>query len=91
MKDQGRLRALFASDHGSPEHMRQVLERDVFDALMLAWNPLGFHIITFRPDTVWQIETPPLPLRGAPTNGRTSRARAGRSSRWPGAATSASW
>jgi len=64
MKAQGRLRGLFASDHGSPEHMKTVLERDVFDALMLAWNPLGFHIISFRPDTVWKIETPPLPLQG---------------------------
>jgi predicted aldo/keto reductase-like oxidoreductase len=64
MKSDGRLRAMFASDHGSPEHMRTVLERDVFDALMLAYNPLGFHIISFRPDTVWKIETPPLPLQG---------------------------
>ena len=63
-KAEGRLRAMFASDHGSPEHMKTLLERDVFDALMLAYNPLGFHIISFRPDTVWQIETPPLPLQG---------------------------
>lgn len=65
MKADGRLRAIFASDHGSPEHMKTVLERDVFDALMLAYNPLGFHIISFRPDTVWKIETPPAPLQGA--------------------------
>jgi predicted aldo/keto reductase-like oxidoreductase len=62
-KEEGRLRALFASDHGSPEHMKEVLERDAFDVLMLAYNPLGFHIISFRPDTVWQIETPPVPLQ----------------------------
>lgn len=61
-KEQGRLRALYASDHGSPEQMRRLLERDVFDVLMLAYNPLGFHIISFRPETVWQIETPPRPL-----------------------------
>jgi len=64
MKAEGRLRAMFASDHGSPEQMKAALERDVFDALMLAYNPLGFHIISFRPETVWQIETPPLPLQG---------------------------
>jgi predicted aldo/keto reductase-like oxidoreductase len=63
-KQEGRLRALFASDHGSPEQMKNVLERDVFDALMLAYNPLGFHLITFRADRVWQIETPPLPIKG---------------------------
>lgn len=61
-QEEGRIRGLFASDHGSPEHMKELLERDVFDALMLAYNPLGFHLITFRPETVWQLETPPLPL-----------------------------
>ena len=61
-KEEGRIRALYASDHGNPEQMRALLERDVFDVLMLAYNPLGFHIISFRPDKVWQIETPPVPL-----------------------------
>ena len=63
-KEEGRVRALFASDHGNPAQMRRLVERDVFDVLMLAYNPLGFHIISFRPDKVWQIETPPLPLKG---------------------------
>lgn len=63
-REEGRLRALYASDHGSPEQMKALLERDVFDVLMLAYNPLGFHLITFRPETVWQIESPPAPLQG---------------------------
>lgn len=63
-KQEGRLEAMFASDHGAPEHMKTLLERDVFDALMLAYNPLGFHIISFRPETVWQLETPPAPIQG---------------------------
>jgi len=63
-KEEGRVRALFASDHGNPEQMRRLIERDAFDVLMLAYNPLGFHIISFRPDKVWQIETPPMPIKG---------------------------
>jgi len=62
-KEEGRIRGVYASDHGSPEQMKRMLERDVFDALMLAWNPLGFHLISFRPETVWKLETPPLPIR----------------------------
>lgn len=62
MKASGRIRAIFGSDHGTPEQMKQILERDVFDALMLAYNPLGHHLVTYRAKTVWNFETPPVPL-----------------------------
>ena len=61
-KEEGRIRAIFASDHGSPEQTKALIERDVFDALMLAYNPIGFHLITYRAETVWDFETPPLPI-----------------------------
>jgi glutamate-1-semialdehyde aminotransferase/predicted aldo/keto reductase-like oxidoreductase len=61
-KAEGRIRGIFASDHGSPEQTKVVLERDVFDALMLAYNPLGFHLHTVNAKTVWKFETPPVPI-----------------------------
>jgi predicted aldo/keto reductase-like oxidoreductase len=42
--------------------MKDILERDVFDALMLAYNPLGHHLVTYRASTVWNFETPPIPI-----------------------------
>ncbi len=63
LRAQGRIGALLASEHGTPEQMLALLERDVFDVLMVAHNPLGFHLITFRPETVWQLEQPPVPLQ----------------------------
>ena len=62
MKESGRIGAIFGSDHGSPSQMRTILERDVFDALMLAYNPLGHHLVTYRAKTVWDFETPPFPI-----------------------------
>ena len=61
-KEEGRIRAIFASDHGSPDQTMALLKRDAFDALMVAYNPLGFHLVTFRAKTVWQFETPPIPI-----------------------------
>jgi predicted aldo/keto reductase-like oxidoreductase len=61
-KAEGRIRAIYASDHGSPEHTKALIEKDVFDALMLAYNPLGFHLHTVRAKTVWQFERPPVPI-----------------------------
>jgi glutamate-1-semialdehyde aminotransferase len=42
--------------------MKEILRRDVFDALMLAYNPLGHHLVTYRAKTVWEFETPPQPV-----------------------------
>lgn len=61
-KAQGRIGAIFGSDHGSPGQLRAIIERDVFDALMLAYNPLGHHLVTYRAKTVWHFETPPVPV-----------------------------
>lgn len=62
MKASGRIGAIFGSDHGTPEQMKQILAYDVFDALMLAYNPLGHHLVTYRAKTVWNFETPPVPI-----------------------------
>jgi predicted aldo/keto reductase-like oxidoreductase len=48
-KEEGRLGGLFCTTHGTPEYIRGLLERDAFDAIMLAYNPLGFHLLTYNP------------------------------------------
>jgi glutamate-1-semialdehyde aminotransferase/predicted aldo/keto reductase-like oxidoreductase len=62
-KAEGRIGGVFASDHGSTEQTLALLERDVFDALMLAHNPLGFHLHSVNAKTVWRYETPPVPIK----------------------------
>lgn len=47
LKSQGRVGALFCSTHGSPAYVEKLIRSGVFDAVMLAWNPLGFHLLTY--------------------------------------------
>lgn len=42
-KAEGRLGGLYCSTHGSADYVARLVEADVFDAVMVAWNPLGFH------------------------------------------------
>ena len=42
-KREGRLGGIYCSTHGSPEYVTRLVESQAFDAIMLAWNPLGFH------------------------------------------------
>src|SRR5262249_26535768 len=46
---EGRLGSLFCTTHGDPAYIRELLRRDLFDAIMLAWNPLGFHLLSWHP------------------------------------------
>jgi len=48
-KQEGRIRAAFCTTHGGPDFIRKLLLADVFDALMLAYNPLGFHLLSVYP------------------------------------------
>ena len=48
-KQEGRIRATFCTTHGGPDFIRRLLLADVFDALMLAYNPLGFHLLSVYP------------------------------------------
>ena len=47
-KAAGRLRGIFCTTHAGPKLMRQYLETGVFDAAMIAYNPLGFHLLTYN-------------------------------------------
>lgn len=48
-KREGRLRGIFCTTHGSPEYIRGLIRTNVFDALMVAYNVLGFHLLSFSP------------------------------------------
>ena len=48
-KAQGRIDAIFCTTHGSPQYIQTLLKRDIFDALMIAYNPLGFHLLSCNP------------------------------------------
>ena len=56
MKARGRLRATFCTTHGSPEFARRLIESGAFDAVMLAYNDLGFHALTLNPPAGWHFE-----------------------------------
>jgi glutamate-1-semialdehyde aminotransferase/predicted aldo/keto reductase-like oxidoreductase len=48
-KARGRLGGIFCTTHGTPEYLRKLIESDAFDALMVAYNPLGFHLLSYHP------------------------------------------
>ncbi|MEM9266410.1 MAG: aldo/keto reductase [Cyanobacteria bacterium P01_F01_bin.13] len=58
-KAEGRIGATFCTTHGSVEYIKKLLKRDVFDALMLAYNPLGFHLLSLSPPKGWTFEDIP--------------------------------
>ena len=42
-KGEGRIGALYCTTHGSPKYAARLIDSGVFDAIMLSWNPLGYH------------------------------------------------
>ncbi len=47
-KREGRVKATFCTTHGSPSYIRRLVESDAFDAVMMAYNPLGFHLLSYN-------------------------------------------
>ena len=47
MKREGRTDATWCSTHGNPDYVARLIESGAFDAIMLAYNPLGSHALTF--------------------------------------------
>lgn len=58
-KRQGRLGGIFCTTHGSPEYVSGLIKSNVFDALMIAYNMLGFHLLSFNPSGIRQGEQRP--------------------------------
>ena len=48
-KAQGRIGATICTSHGSPEFNRGLIESGAFDAIMISYNPLGFHLLSMTP------------------------------------------
>lgn len=55
-KADGRLGGIFCTTHGSPARLRKLIETDIFDALMVAYNPLGFHLLSWKPPEGRELE-----------------------------------
>jgi glutamate-1-semialdehyde aminotransferase/predicted aldo/keto reductase-like oxidoreductase len=43
-KAEGRLGGIYCSTHASADYVARLVESGAFDAIMLSWNPLGFHV-----------------------------------------------
>ena len=48
-KEQGRLGGIFCTTHGNPEYIAKLAQSGVFDAIMMAYNDLGFHLLSYSP------------------------------------------
>jgi predicted aldo/keto reductase-like oxidoreductase len=58
-KEAGRLGATFCTTHGAPEYIARLVTSDCFDAIMLSYNSLGFHLLSYYPDPSRQYEDIP--------------------------------
>lgn len=48
-KEEGRIGATYCTTHGDVGYIKKLIDSEVFDALMLAYNPLGFHLLSYCP------------------------------------------
>ena len=48
-KQEGRLGATFCTTHGAPEYVSRLVTSGAFDALMIAYNVLGYHLLSCYP------------------------------------------
>lgn len=49
-KQDGRLAAVFCTTHGTPGYIKKLITSGVFDAVMVSYNPLGFHLLSYYPE-----------------------------------------
>jgi glutamate-1-semialdehyde aminotransferase/predicted aldo/keto reductase-like oxidoreductase len=49
MKDSGRLGGIYCTTHGSPEYVQRLVTGGIFDAVMFAYNVLGYHLLSYPP------------------------------------------
>jgi len=45
-KREGRIDAVYCTTHAPPDYVARLIESGCFDAVMLAYNPLGFHVLS---------------------------------------------
>lgn len=46
LKREGRIEGTYCTTHGPPDYVADLITCGAFDAIMLAWNPLGFHVLS---------------------------------------------
>jgi predicted aldo/keto reductase-like oxidoreductase len=59
MKAFGRLGGIFCTTHGSPEYIRRLVTGGVFDAVMISYNILGYHLLSYPPPPDRPVESVP--------------------------------
>jgi predicted aldo/keto reductase-like oxidoreductase len=59
MKARGRLGGIFCTTHGSPEYIKRLVTGGVFDAVMMAYNILGYHLLSYPPPPDRPVESLP--------------------------------
>ena len=55
-KAEGRLGGIFCSTHGTAEYISRLIGSGSFDAVMMAYNLLGFHLLSYCPTDHKKIE-----------------------------------
>ena len=58
-KAEGRLGATYCTTHGTPEYIGRLIVSGCFDAIMLAYNALGFHLLSYHPSIDRMVEDIP--------------------------------
>lgn len=48
-KEEGRLGGIYCTTHGAPEYIKQLVTCGVFDAIMISYNILGYHLLSCNP------------------------------------------
>lgn len=57
LKRDGRVDHLFCTSHGDPAFVQRMIDSDVFDAIMLSYTPLGFHLLSLEPRGAREFES----------------------------------
>ena len=66
-KEEGRLGGIFCTTHGAPEYVARLVASGAFDAIMLAYNVLGYHLLHCNP-YYRQAPPPDHPFESLPRN-----------------------
>jgi predicted aldo/keto reductase-like oxidoreductase len=58
-QEEGRLGGIYCTTHGTPEYIARLITSGAFDAIMLAYNALGFHLLSYHPSEPRMVEDIP--------------------------------
>lgn len=47
-KQAGQIKNIFCTTHGSVDYLKKIIATDVFDAILFAFNPLGYHLLSYN-------------------------------------------